>query len=128
MTKAKPYAIPKQIVWDAYKKVKANRGAAGVDGQSLADFEKDLKGNLYKLWNRMSSGSYFPPPVRLVEIPKGTTSLNKQNYKIFQNISRISKMFQVVLIIPRNLPGFHTLAAKILSGLIPDSAFSEKRF
>ena len=73
MTKAKPYAIPKQIVWDAYKKVKANRGAAGVDGQSLAAFEKDLKNNLYKLWNRMSSGSYFPPPVRLVEIPKGTT-------------------------------------------------------
>ena len=73
MTKAKPYAIPKQIVWDAYKKVKANRGAAGVDGQSLAEFEKDLKGNLYKLWNRISSGSYFPPPVRLVEIPKGST-------------------------------------------------------
>ena len=71
MTKAKPYAIPKQTVWDAYKKVKANRGAAGVDGQSLAAFEKDLKNNLYKLWNRMSSGCYFPPPVRLVEIPKG---------------------------------------------------------
>ena len=73
MTEAKPYEIPKQIVWDAYKKVKANRGAAGVDGQSLVDFEKDLRGNLYKLWNRMSSGSYFPPPVRLVEIPKGNT-------------------------------------------------------
>jgi retron-type reverse transcriptase len=69
MTKAKPYAIPKHIVWDAHQKVKANRGAAGVDGQSLMDFEKDLKSNLYKLWNRMSSGSYFPPPVRLVEIP-----------------------------------------------------------
>ena len=70
MTEAKPYVISKQVVWEAYKRVKANRGAAGVDGQSLADFEKDLKGNLYKLWNRMSSGSYFPPPVRLVEIPK----------------------------------------------------------
>ena len=54
MTKAKPYAISKQLVWDAYKKVKANRGAAGVDGQSLAAFEKDLKNNLYKIWNRMS--------------------------------------------------------------------------
>ena len=54
MTEAKPYAIPKQLVWDAYKKVKANRGAAGVDGQSLAAFEKDLKNNLYKIWNRMS--------------------------------------------------------------------------
>ena len=71
MAEAKPFDIPKQLVWEAYKRVKANRGAAGVDGQSLADFEKDLKGNLYKVWNRMSSGSYFPPPVRLVEIPKG---------------------------------------------------------
>ena len=71
MPEAKPYDIPKRVVWDAYRRVKANRGAAGVDGQTLADFEKDLKSNLYKIWNRMSSGSYFPPPVRLVEIPKG---------------------------------------------------------
>ena len=70
MSEAKPYVISKQLVWDAYRKVKANRGAAGVDGESLAIFEKDLKGNLYRVWNRMSSGSYFPPPVRLVEIPK----------------------------------------------------------
>ena len=70
MPEAKPYDIPKQLVWEAYQRVKANRGAAGVDGESLAAFEKDLKGNLYKIWNRMSSGSYFPPPVRLVEIPK----------------------------------------------------------
>jgi RNA-directed DNA polymerase len=70
MTEAKPYKIRKQLVWDAYQRVKANRGAAGVDGESLAAFEQDLKGNLYKVWNRMSSGSYFPPPVRLVEIAK----------------------------------------------------------
>src|SRR5215510_4037225 len=70
MPEAKPYVIPKQLVWEAYQRVKANRGAAGVDGESLAAFEKDLKGNLYKIWNRMSSGSYFPPPVRLVEIEK----------------------------------------------------------
>ena len=70
MPEAKPYDIPKQLVWEAYQRVKANRGAAGVDGVSLAAFEKDLKGNLYKIWNRMSSGSYFPPPVRLVEIEK----------------------------------------------------------
>lgn len=70
MPEAKPYAIPKQLVWDAYQRVKANRGAAGVDGESLAAFETDLKNNLYKVWNRMSSGSYFPPPVRLVEIEK----------------------------------------------------------
>ncbi len=71
MAQGKSYEISKRVVWDAYKRVKANRGAAGVDQQSLADFETDLKGNLYKIWNRMSSGSYFPPPVRLVEIPKG---------------------------------------------------------
>jgi len=71
VSEAKPYNIPKQLVWEAYQRVKANRGAAGVDGESLATFEEDLKGNLYKIWNRMSSGSYFPPPVRLVEIPKG---------------------------------------------------------
>jgi RNA-directed DNA polymerase len=70
MAQGKSYEISKQVVWEAYKRVKANRGAAGVDRQSLEDFEKDLKGNLYKIWNRMSSGSYFPPPVRLVEIPK----------------------------------------------------------
>jgi len=70
VSEAKPYVIPKQLVWGAYQRVRANRGAAGVDGESLAAFEKDLKGNLYKVWNRMSSGSYVPPPVRLVEIPK----------------------------------------------------------
>jgi RNA-directed DNA polymerase len=70
VSEAKPYEIPKQLVWKAYQRVRANRGAAGVDGESLAAFERDLKNNLYKVWNRMSSGSYFPPPVRLVEIPK----------------------------------------------------------
>ncbi len=70
MSEAKPYDIPKQLVWEAYQRVKANRGAAGVDGVSLAAYEQNLKGNLYKVWNRMSSGSYHPPPVRLVEIPK----------------------------------------------------------
>ena len=68
--RAKPFDIPKREVWEAYKRVKANQGAAGVDGQSIADFEADLSNNLYKLWNRMSSGSYFPPPVRRVDIPK----------------------------------------------------------
>ena len=66
----KPFEISKWAVWEAYEKVKANQGAAGVDGQSIAEFEQNLKGNLYKLWNRMSSGTYFPPPVRAVEIPK----------------------------------------------------------
>ena len=66
----KPFDISKQEVWEAYKKVRANKGAPGVDEVSLAEFEKDLKSNLYKIWNRMSSGSYFPPPVKAVEIPK----------------------------------------------------------
>ncbi|TDD32452.1 group II intron reverse transcriptase/maturase [Saccharopolyspora elongata] len=67
----KPFAIPKQLVWEAYRRVKANKGAAGVDKQSIEDFETDLRNNLFKIWNRMSSGSYFPPPVLAVEIPKG---------------------------------------------------------
>ena len=66
----KPFDISKLEVWEAYKKVKANKGAPGVDEVSLAEFEADLEGNLYKIWNRMSSGSYFPPPVKAVEIPK----------------------------------------------------------
>ena len=66
----KPFRIPKQAVWQAYEKVKRNQGAPGVDGQSLAEFEAGLQGNLYKIWNRMSSGTYFPPAVRAVEIPK----------------------------------------------------------
>src|ERR1039458_3615535 len=59
----KPFQIPKRLVWEAYKSVKANKGAAGVDGQSIEDFEKDLKDNLYKIWNRMSSGNQSGPLV-----------------------------------------------------------------
>jgi len=72
MDRAKPYDIPKREVWEAYnyKRVRANQGAAGVDGQMISDFEADLENNLDKLWNRLSSGSYFPPPVRRVDIPK----------------------------------------------------------
>lgn len=70
METTKPFYISKQLVMEAYKKVKGNKGAAGVDDVSLEIFEKDLKNNLYKLWNRMSSGCYIPPPVRAVEIPK----------------------------------------------------------
>jgi retron-type reverse transcriptase len=66
----KPFDISKQEVWEAYRRVCANKGAPGVDGVSLADFETNLKRNLYKIWNRMSSGSYFPPPVKAVQIPK----------------------------------------------------------
>jgi group II intron reverse transcriptase/maturase len=68
----KPYCIAKRTVWEAFQHIKANRGAAGIDDESIAMFEQDLSRNLYKLWNRMSSGSYFPPPVKQVEIPKAT--------------------------------------------------------
>src|SRR3954470_21520574 len=74
----KSFEIPKQLVWEAYRRVAANKGAAGVDGVSIEVFEKDLKNNLYKVWNRMSSGTYFPPPVKSVDIPKpggGTRTL-----------------------------------------------------
>ena len=69
-SQAKPFCISKHVVWEAYKRVKANKGAAGVDSESIEAFEKDLKNNLFKIWNRMSSGTYFPPAVRSVAIPK----------------------------------------------------------
>ena len=69
-TTSKPFNIEKRQVYEAYKAVKSNGGAAGVDGQTIEQFDADLKSNLYKVWNRMSSGSYFPPPVRAVSIPK----------------------------------------------------------
>jgi RNA-directed DNA polymerase len=68
--KAKPFAIAKQLVWEAWQRVKANKGAPGIDDETIVAFEGNLKDNLYRLWNRMSSGSYFPPPVKVVEIPK----------------------------------------------------------
>jgi RNA-directed DNA polymerase len=66
----KPFNIDKKLVYEAYQVVQSNGGAAGVDGQTIEQFEADLKSNLYKIWNRMSSGTYFPPPVRAVPIPK----------------------------------------------------------
>jgi RNA-directed DNA polymerase len=77
MASIKPYRIAKGAVWEAYQLVKANRGAAGVDEETLAMFEQNLVGNLYTLWNRMSSRSYFPPPVKQVEIPKAKGGTRK---------------------------------------------------
>ncbi len=71
MSEVKSFDIAKREVWDAYKRVKANRGAAGVDGVGICEFEQDLGKNLYRIWNRMASGSYFPSPVKRVDIPKG---------------------------------------------------------
>ena len=70
MNSTKAFEIPKALVWEAYQDVKRSAGGPGVDRQRMEDFERDLKNELYKVWNRMSSGSYFPPPVLRVEIPK----------------------------------------------------------
>ncbi len=70
LSERKSFEISKWEVWQAFQRVKANKGAPGTDGVTIEDFESDLEGNLYNVWNRMSSGSYFPPPVRAVPIPK----------------------------------------------------------
>jgi RNA-directed DNA polymerase len=106
VSEAKPYVIPKQLVWEAYKRVKANRGAAGVDGESLAAFEKDLKGNLYKVWNRMSSGSYFPPPVRFVEIEKENGG--KRPLGIPTVADRVAQTVVKMMLEPLLEPKFHS--------------------
>jgi RNA-directed DNA polymerase len=104
--RAKPFRIAKQVVWEAHKRVKANQGAAGVDGESIVEFERDLKNNLYKLWNRMSSGSYFPPPVRTVEIPKdsgGTRTLGIPT--VADRIAQmVAKMYLEILVEPHFHP------------------------
>jgi RNA-directed DNA polymerase len=105
VSEAKPYDIPKNLVWEANQKVKANRGAAGVDGESLEAFEKDLKGNLYKIWNRMSSGSYFPPPVRLVEIPKASGGVRGLGIPTIAD--RIAQTVVTMVLEPLVEPQFH---------------------
>jgi RNA-directed DNA polymerase len=105
MGEAKPFCISKQEVWEAYKRVKANRGAEGVDEQSIADFEKRLKPNLYKIWNRMSSGSYFPPPVRTVKIPKANGGERKLGIPTVSD--RIAQMVVKSRLEPEVDPLFH---------------------
>src|ERR1700677_4863416 len=105
MSEAKPYKISKRLVWEAWKRVRENRGAAGVDGVSLAAFEKDLKGDLYKIWNRMSSGSYFPPPVRLVEIPKANGGLRPLGIPTVAD--RVAQMVVKRHLEPLVEPSFH---------------------
>ncbi|MBV8522987.1 MAG: group II intron reverse transcriptase/maturase [Acetobacteraceae bacterium] len=106
MSEAKPFGISKRAVWEAYKRVKANQGAAGVDGQSIEDFEKSLSSNLYKVWNRMASGCYFPPPVRRVEIPKkqggGTRPLGIPTVS-----DRVAQMVAKMYLEPLLEPHFH---------------------
>jgi len=105
LSKAKPFSIAKSEVWQAYKKVKANQGAAGVDGQSIEEFERDLSNNLYKLWNRMSSGSYFPPPVRRVEIPKPDGRMRPLGIPTVAD--RIAQMVVMQRLGPKLEPYFH---------------------
>ena len=105
MSETKPYVIPKQLVWEAYQRVRANQGAAGVDGESLTMFEQDLKGNLYKVWNRMSSGSYFPPPVRLVEIPKDDGGMRPLGIPTVAD--RVAQTVVTMVLEPKVEPHFH---------------------
>ena len=105
VNKAKPFEISKRVVWEAYQRVKANQGAAGVDGESIAEFEKDLKNNLYKIWNRMSSGSYFPPPVRTVEIPKAGGGQRLLGIPTVSD--RIAQMVVKMYLEPMVEPHFH---------------------
>jgi RNA-directed DNA polymerase len=105
MSEAKPFSISKWEVWEAYRKVRANKGAAGVDEQSLADFARKLKGNLYKLWNRLSSGSYFPPPVRTVKIPKADGGERKLGIPTVSD--RIAQMVVKLRLEPVVDPLFH---------------------
>lgn len=105
MSKTKPFNISKQVVWDAYKRVKANKGSAGIDDESIEEFEKNLKDNLYKLWNRMSSGSYFPPAVMLVEIPKSNGGLRPLGIPTVSD--RIAQMIVKIALEPKIEPHFH---------------------
>lgn len=105
MQETKPYNISKWKVLEAYKRVKANKGTYGIDNQSIEEFEEDLKNNLYKIWNRMSSGSYFPKPVKAVEIPKkngGTRTLGIPTVE-----DRIAQMVAKIYLEPSLEPMFY---------------------
>jgi len=102
---AKSLPISKRQVWEAYKRVKANRGAAGVDGQTLPEFEEDVTNNLYKLWNRMASGSYMPPAVRRVEIPKSDGKMRPLGIPTVAD--RIAQMVVKQILEPGLEPMFH---------------------
>ena len=105
MDETKPYEISKHVVLEAFQRVKANKGAAGIDGEDLETFEGKLKDSLYKIWNRMSSGSYFPPAVKAVEIPKkngGTRMLGVPTVA-----DRVAQMVAKIYFEPKVEPYFH---------------------
>jgi len=105
LKRAKPFEISKKVVWEAWKRVKANHGAAGVDEESIADFEKGLKDNLYKIWNRMSSGCYFPPAVRTVGIPKKDKRVRLLGIPTVSD--RVAQMVAKMYLEPVLEPNFH---------------------
>lgn len=105
MASTKPYVIAKRAVWEAYQQVKANRGAAGIDEETIAMFDENLSRNLYKLWNRMSSGSYLPPPVKQVEIPKAKGGTRKLGIPVVSD--RIAQTVVKRIIEPKLEPIFH---------------------
>ena len=102
---AKPFEISKWKLFEAFEKVKANHGAAGVDGESVRAFEENLRGNLYKLWNRLSSGSYFPPPVRGVEIPKKAGGVRVLGVPTVED--RVAQTLVAMYLEPEVEPLFH---------------------
>ena len=114
ITETKPFSISKQVVWQAYRRVKANRGAAGVDGQSVKDFEVGLKDNLYKIWNRMSSVSYFPSPVRTVDIPKSDGRSRRLGITAVSD--RVAQMVVKMYLEPEVDPIFHPDSYGYISG------------
>ena len=103
---AKPFNISKWVVWEAYTRVKENHGAAGVDAESVEMFEQDLKSNLYRIWNRMSSGTYFSPPVRSVGIPKKDES--ERRLGIPTVADRIAQTVVKMYLEPEVEPQFHS--------------------
>ena len=105
VAQAKPFDVPKQLVWEAYRRVKAKRGAAGVDGETLTQFDANRRNNLYRIWNRMASGSYFPPPVRLVEIEKDGGGIRPLGIPTVAD--RIAQAVVKLVLEPRVDPQFH---------------------
>jgi RNA-directed DNA polymerase len=103
----KPFDISKRLVWEAYGRVKANRGAAGVDRQSIEDFEADLRNNLFKIWNRMSSGTYFPPAVMAVEIPKTGSGGGTRILGVPTVADRVAQTVAALALEPRTESIFH---------------------
>jgi group II intron reverse transcriptase/maturase len=102
----KPFAISKRLVWEAWRRVKANKGAAGVDEESIQAFEANLRANLYKVWNRMSSGSYIPPPVRAVELPKKSGGLRMLGVPTVAD--RVAQTVAYLYLEPEVEPVFHS--------------------